>query len=335
MRAVLPVLFFICSVLPAHAAIWFAGTGNDGYISDVQGIFQALENSPGLTDISVNSFMYADQDGTAIQNSITGLVPLVQPGDLLFWYYSGHGAYTGDDDQDESLAGSSAANAYDETLGLRNQADPIRDDGLALALEGISLSGASIVAMIDACYAGGFIGGTRDLDSVSGLTFLGSSREGELSYAYSNEPYSIFTTGLIRGLENLNADENGDGTLLAGEWFAYSSAYTQDQVSYQHPVFSGDPDRVICSLYPVPVPGSGILLLSAGMVVFGWKLGYKQSSRPRAWANPAISCPSTAPSQVRSARKSPADRYAANRARSVPSTSPSPSKSARHWLAYS
>ncbi|MCD4722514.1 MAG: caspase family protein [Desulfobacula sp.] len=259
------ILILIVFSLPAYSATWFAGTGNDGYITDVNGIFLALSNSPGLQDISTNNFIYGNQAGSGIQNSINNLSSFVQQGDILFWYYSGHGSFTEDIDQDEIVP--SALNNYDEALGLLNNSDRITDDNLALAFNNLSLAGTTIITLFDTCYAGGFIGGNNDLNTVPGLIFFGSSTEVEDSYAYTNEPYSIFTQGLILGLEDFNADLDKDGIILAQEWFDFSYDYTTGRVSNQHPVFSGNGDMVISSMHSVPIPGSGWLFLTAYLVL--------------------------------------------------------------------
>jgi hypothetical protein len=261
------ILILVVLALPAYSATWFAGTGNDGYITDVNGIFSALSNSPGLQDISTNNFIYENQAGSGIQNSINDLSSFVQQGDILFWYYSGHGSFTDDDNLDEIAPGSAALDDYDETLGLLNNYDRITDDTLALAFNNLSLTGATIITLFDTCYAGGFIGGINDLNAVPGLIFFGSSTEVEDSYAYTSEPYSIFTQGLIFGLEDFNADLDKDGIILAQEWFDFSYDYTTGRVSNQHPVFSGNENMVITSMHSVPIPGPGCLFLTLCIVL--------------------------------------------------------------------
>lgn len=265
MRYLICLLLLFLSV-PAYPSTWFAGTGNDGYTSDVHGIHSALGSH--ISDIAINNFIYENQSGTDIINSINALSSVINPGDILIWYYSGHASFMGDSNLDETAIGSTAADNYDETLGLFNQNDQISDDDLANAFASLSSTGVTLLTIFDTCYAGGFIGGLSDLDSISNLTFLGSSTESEQSYAYNSEPYSIFTTGLILGLENLNADSNDSGSLFSQEWFDYSYDYTTGMVVNQHPVFYGDSGLVIASAYSVPIPGSGFLLISGWLVFY-------------------------------------------------------------------
>ena len=126
------VLIFVLVSMPAYSATWFAGTGNDGYINDVNGMFTALSNSPGLQEITINNFISENQSGSDIQNNINNLNSIVQQGDLILWYYSGHGSFTDDVNLDETAPGSTALDDYDETIGLLNY-DQITDDNLAFA----------------------------------------------------------------------------------------------------------------------------------------------------------------------------------------------------------
>jgi hypothetical protein len=237
--------------------------GNDGYVTDLRGVYGALAGLPGMNGLS-DQYLRENLDGPAIAASINALVPVVQPGDTLIWFYSGHGGWQYDGaERDETAVGSAALDRYDETIGLRYGTSPLTDDGLAQAFSTLAASGGNIITIFDACYAGGFVGGVRDLNSVEGLTFLGSSTEVEDSYSYDEDPYSIFTQGLINGLSGTAADSNSDGLLMAGEWFDFAYGFTTGSVSRQHPVFLGN-DVLIGEVSPVPLPGA-VWLLGSGL----------------------------------------------------------------------
>jgi hypothetical protein len=246
------------------AATIFAGVGNDGYFTDLQGVYGAMSHLPGLHGLP-DHYLHENLDGPAIAVAINNLAPVVGAGDTLIWFYSGHGGWKYDGaDHDESAVGSFAADSFDETIGLRYGANPLTDDGLSGAFSALAASGATIVTIFDACYAGGFIGGVNDLNRVPGLTFLGSSTELEDSYSYDDEPFGIFTQGLISGLEDGAADANNDGLLMSGEWFDFAANYTEGRVDNQHPVFWGDDDLLISNFSPVPLP-SAFLLFGSGL----------------------------------------------------------------------
>ncbi len=236
-----------------HAAVFFAGVGNDGFYQDVVG----LQGSLDATGQLAGSFLYEDLSGSGIADSLLSLQEVVGAGDTLFWYYSGHGNWLADgDDWDETAAGSFAVDNLDETVGMQGSSDQLTDDQLASIFQSFASAGTQVVSIMDVCYAGGFIGGLDDLNSVANLVFLGSSGELEDSYRHSGSIHSIFTQGLI---DALAADDNG--LLIAGMWFDAAYDYTVSQTSRQHPVFWGDSGFVV-SPVPVPIPGSMWLLLS-------------------------------------------------------------------------
>lgn len=138
----------------------------------------------------------------------------------------------------------------------------LSDDELAGALNSFSDTGAGIFTIVDMCYAGGLVGGTSDLNTVSGLTFFGSSSELEPSYFFLNDSYSLFTDSLINGLSNWTADSDNDGTLWASEWFQYSYDATVGSLESQHPVFYGE-DMIIASQTSTPVSLPGTFFVMA------------------------------------------------------------------------
>ena len=244
---------------PGRAKTVFYGVGNDGYFSDVVGIETALTSAIGTDAFS--SYTYSDLTGNDIYNSTVALQPFLTPGDTLIWYYSGHGNFFPDDSLgDETQSESSALDSYDEAMGLQGNSNWLRDDELAAALDYLADSTSGILTIADMCYAGGLVGGASDLNTVSGLSFFGSSSELELSYAFLSDSYSLFTDSLINGLANLTADSNDDGTLLASEWFQYSYDATVDSLVSQHPLFYGE-DMIIASQAPTPVPLPGTAFL--------------------------------------------------------------------------
>ena len=259
------VVAILLSPNPGTAKTIFYGVGNDGYFADVIGIESALSGVIGSDSFS--SYTYSNLAGRDIFNSTVALKPFLTPEDTLIWYYSGHGHFFPDDLlEDETQSGSSALDSYDEALGLQGNSDWLSDDQLASALNNLADTTAGILTIADMCYAGGLVGGSSDLNTVPGLTFFGSSSELDLSYAFSSDPYSLFTDSLISGLANWSADSNSDGTLWASEWFQYSQIATVGSLEFQQPVFYGD-DMIIASQMPTPVPLPGtVFLLGTGIL---------------------------------------------------------------------
>lgn len=261
----------LASAVPVYSASWFSGIGNDGYLNDVTGLYNILRKTPGWDDISDNHFLGSDLSGPKITDSIFTLGSRMQPGDRLFWYYSGHGSFVSDADNDESAPGATALNTWDETIGQQNDMHPFTDDDLAAAFQPISEKKIHIISVLDTCYAGGFVGGAGDVNSIPHIVFMGSSAEDQESYSYSDEPYSIFTQGLISGLESFNAASDPGELLTALAWFEAANSSTLARGLDQNPVFHGNPETIIIAVRAVPVPGSGGLLLFCLAVIWAVK----------------------------------------------------------------
>ena len=256
------IIFIILLVpTPGPAGTIFYGVGNDGYYRDVTGLETALTHTIGPD--SFTSYTYSNLPASEIYNSTVSLATVLTPDDTLVWYYSGHGGFLPDGAPgDESQVYSSALDSYDEAIGLSENSDWLADDELAGALDSLADTTGGILAIVDMCYAGGLVGGTDDLNTVGGLSFFGSSTELELSYSLWGESYSLFSDSLIKGLSDLSADSDSDGTLWASEWFQYSYEATVGTLEKQHPVFYGE-DLMIASRMPTPVPLPGTALLLA------------------------------------------------------------------------
>lgn len=240
--------------------VWFLGIGNDGFFSDAQGIYN--EFSPHWTagGDTVNSNLLADRDGPTLIGDLAWLTSNAGAGDLAVFYYSGHSATVADANGDEALG--TALTANDETVGLQSGGNAT-DDQVADALAGIHPD-ASLLVMFDTCFAGGFVGGTQDLDTINTLLFLGGSLETENSF--SGSPYSRFTNSLVdtvRATPNgWAADADTDGMLTFDELFGHAAAITigQTPVAYTAGGASGD-----YAVFVTPEPAT-IVLLAAGIV---------------------------------------------------------------------
>ena len=177
--AVVLTVFSVMTAQPVPAVSWFSGVGNDGYFNDVTGLYSILQDMPGWADITDNYLLDKDLSGIEIKDRLLSTAETrLQTGDRLFWFYSGHGSFDDDRDNDESAPGSTAIDRYDETIGLRDAIKPLTDDDAASAFSVAVQKGVTVITVFDTCYAGGFIGGLRDLNSIPGIPFMGSSAHG-------------------------------------------------------------------------------------------------------------------------------------------------------------
>jgi hypothetical protein len=242
----------------AEASYMFLGIGNDGYFSDVSGLRDALESQSGWDDAEYH--LRKNLTGDEVLAEISWLEE-AGPGDVVVWYYSGHGGSNVFDANDDEGRGASS-NTYDESIGLLADGCWATDDEIADALAGVDPS-VPIVAIVDSCHAGGFVGGSGDLNKLDNVVAILSSQEYQNSYGGS--PFSLFTAGLISGLgPNLPADVDGDGVLYTDEWFNYVTAQTPFRYS-QDPVYWASPglERVAV----VPEPGTSVALLTCTLLL--------------------------------------------------------------------
>ena len=256
------ILFFLMvpACGPASAAYHFLGIGNDGYINDVNGLWGRMNLWANWSaQPAANNRIRENLSGGSILEELDALAGRLAPGDLGLFFYSGHMySYAADDNGDETATGSAALNPYEERMGLRgNPWDRASDDAIAAALSG-TVDGATLVVVVDACHAGGLIGGSGDLQTVDNLYFMGAAQEDE--EAYASTPYSRFTNGLVWGIEGTSpADADSDGLIYADEWFSFAARYALPR---QHPLSLSNlnPQTNIPLFSPVPIPGTWILL---------------------------------------------------------------------------
>ena len=268
-------LFISCCVIPTNvfSATIFVGIGNDGYFNDVIGLRDAISSGLYLND-DFRAYTFEDREGSEVLETILGLQGVFNSGDTLIWYYSGHSrrVYDGTE-HDETGPSSWAESKYDEAIGIKGHTDRVTDDELSNAFSSISQENANIITIFDTCYAGGFVGGEKDLNMVPGLTFMGSSGETEDSYSINGQSYSVFTQGLINALSDDSADYDGNRILTTGEWLKYASSYIESTIvgSKQHvPPLTGQNISVGRTL-PVPLP-SAFVLLAGGIAAFKLRL---------------------------------------------------------------
>ncbi len=293
--AVVLLCGFFVFAATARADTYFIGVGNDGYFTDVKGLYKAMSlwdpwptpSADNMTIISgrsliqwspdPNVILLNNQGGGGIGKALSYFGQLAGPDDIVMFFYSGHGGPGPDIDPDEFKP--DAIPDGDEEIGLLGDPNWIRDDQIAEIL-GTWNSEATIVSIFDACNSGGMVGGQNDLDHIGNdnVAVITGSAEGEDSYG--GFPYSLLTQELIDALgPGLPGDLNDDGYLYADEWYAY--AYEHINLGTQAPQFFSDYDAAhnqplfyesgpALSLgvpAEVPEPATVLFLLSGGAVL--------------------------------------------------------------------
>jgi len=258
-------LLFTGCIVPSSAfsATIFVGIGNDGYYQDVQGMLQAVSSLS--FDGPLTAYTYENRTAPQIKSDIADLKAVFHSDDTLIWYYSGHAGHVSDTDGDEPVVSSDHKN-FDEAIGLKYHGGWLSDDELSLAFSDLMVEGGNIITIFDTCFAGGFVGGEKDLNSVDGLTFLASSGETEDSYSVHGQPYSVFTQGLINAVYAASDHFDGSGAVTADSLFEYAMSHIHVDLpdNKSQTPFYWDESIPLDPALPVPLPAT-VLLLAAGL----------------------------------------------------------------------
>lgn len=170
----------------------------------------------------------------------------------VFIYYAGHGAPSLRENGKPYIVPVDASLDY-----LEEEAYPLSDFYGALAALGEEVK---LTVVIDSCFSGNTESGALHkgispaaLKTVSTVgptnlpnaSIFTSAKANEVSYWFEPAQNSLFTHYFLKGMQNNNADKDGDGKVTHGELFDYVSyevsAYTLDnnKPSKQTPGYTG------------------------------------------------------------------------------------------------
>jgi metacaspase-1 len=126
----------------------------NGCVNDVIRINQVITNHFGFTD-SKNKRMLTDKSATTknILDRLTWLVADAQPGDVLYFHYSGHGSQMVDTDYDLSIE----PDGMDEIIcpvDLNWRDLVVKDDDFARIFSTVP-EGVNLTVALDCCHSGG------------------------------------------------------------------------------------------------------------------------------------------------------------------------------------
>ena len=234
--------------------VFVGANGKEAAATDMR---DALCTYPGWTVDNTSLCLAPTKRAIAIE--IDRYKALAKPCDEFIFYFNGHGGKVPDADGDERdndgdehilVANSTGVDEDGDGLidedpidGVDNDGDGlidedpagyrITDDELTTLLTGFKEC-VSIVVIIDTCYAGGFVGGTTDLQSLmtcnNSIAVLMACTGAECSLQFSRDGgltwRGIFTIGCLDGLKPVGAttkaDKNSDGITTAEELFCHA-----------------------------------------------------------------------------------------------------------------
>ena len=127
----------------------YIGTSNElrGCINDVHNVKDRLVGL-GFNNIGIMTDVTGQKPTKAnILNEFKTLLLNSQPGDLLFFQYSGHGSYKLDKNNDETTG-------YDQVIVPLDSANMITDDELKSIIQTNLKEKVTLFAMFDSCFSG-------------------------------------------------------------------------------------------------------------------------------------------------------------------------------------
>lgn len=225
---------------------------------DAEAFAEFLKSKAGGAVDPANIKLYKDEEATRanIFDELYYLKSIVQPGDLLYFYFAGHG----DIEQDLS-EGEDALLLLHKSLTKNylsgNEYIPL--DKLRSYIGNFSKKGVNVVFIADACHSGAMlIGGTQGRERT--LHALAESWGNEVKFlscqpsevSEENSKWGggrgIFSYALEEGLKGL-ADKNGDSIVTVGEIKRYLESEVARQTDdAQNPDVRGDPKKELAKV---------------------------------------------------------------------------------------
>ena len=197
--------------------------------------FSATIRQCNLSDYTgLKEHLYTDRQATRsnINKGQREVLNEAQSGDVVMFYFSGHGVQDGSETYFMTIDASSEAPS-DEGVNFADLKNNMRK---------LTERQVKVVAFMDACHAGAMVGAKgaapklTELDVQNVIEFY-SSTTGEESAEDETLQNGVFTAGLISGLKGAAA--NADGYITVNTLRTYLSDYVRNKNSRQTPVFKG------------------------------------------------------------------------------------------------
>lgn len=197
--------------------------------------FSATIEQSNLSDYTtLKKHLYTDRQATRsnINKGLREVLGEAQGGDVVMFYFSGHGVQDGSETYFMTIDASSEAPS-DEGINFADLKNNMRK---------LTERQVKVVAFMDACHAGAMVGAKGTAPKLTELNVQDviefySSTTGEESAEDEDLQNGIFTAGLISGLHGAAA--NKEGYITVNTLRTYLSDYVREKNPRQTPVFKG------------------------------------------------------------------------------------------------
>ena len=239
---------------PITGNYWFMGVGNDQAAEENETLLEILsQREPWNMLPAGRKALLDNKGGKDILQQLRYFHDNVKNGDTFLFYYGGHAtSLVPDADADDP--------GEDEGIGLPD--DVASDDELASdPYFGSFAESSTVIVLMNTCFAGGFVGGTNDLDRAAikaktNLLFVGIVPEGQCVGPERRFFLPLVSQALTEG------DANGDKQVHWGEWAAKLQTLWEDRTGNRLVTSNNlDAEHDRTTGNPVPEPSSVIVIL--------------------------------------------------------------------------
>jgi hypothetical protein len=243
---------------PITGNYWYMGVGQGEGVEENETLLAILSQFRPWNELPASRKALLDNEQAAtVLATLNRFHNTVRNGDTFVFFYGGHSTLLADADNDDP--------GHDEAILTAD--DPISDDQLASdPYFGSFPESSTVVIIMNTCFAGGFLGGTGDLDRPAiaakhNMLFVGTAAEDALCGPERRHLLPSINQALLQG------DMNGDNQVHWSEWAATLQMLFTQRAGHPLTIWNNldaEHDRTTGS--EIPEPGS-IVLLSIGSFV--------------------------------------------------------------------
>lgn len=249
-----------------------------GPLHDVSALASVLEIRFGFSPADLKRIEDRGATRDRILDALQTLMRTSLPGDIAFFYYSGHGSYVANESSPEE-------DKTDETIVPHPYParSDIRDKEIGTILEQAARRGVRVTAVFDSCHSGSIArgvarshkpkmlrpasaapkiaAGSRPDPAGAGALVISAAQEYQIAEDANEETngQSVFTFALLRALQEAPPDE----PVL--ELFARTTAMLRNEGASQQPSLEAGSTRLREPLFGGPVSGGGLAVASVGL----------------------------------------------------------------------